>query len=206
MLVSHRLTELAANSDRVAIILDGKCVRVLEGAERTAGEHRGDARARPRRRRPPAGGGRRVAASRGRRPGLELAGVTDHAAACSATSTSRVRSGRVTALVGVEGSGGREIVRACGGLRRIQGHVTRRRQRDPSRQRAPTTSTTWRPTARRASSRTSPSARTSSSASTSEISRGILGIRRRGDALDRRGAARRASRSSRPGSTSASAR
>ena len=35
MLISHRLTELAANSDRVAVILDGRCVRLLEGAERT---------------------------------------------------------------------------------------------------------------------------------------------------------------------------
>src|SRR5438876_560589 len=36
MLISHRLTELAANSDRVAVIVDGRCVRLLEGAERTA--------------------------------------------------------------------------------------------------------------------------------------------------------------------------
>ena len=35
MLISHRLTELAANSDRVAVIVDGRCVRLLEGAERT---------------------------------------------------------------------------------------------------------------------------------------------------------------------------
>jgi len=38
MLISHRLTELAANTDRVGVILDGRCVRVLEGAERTAEE------------------------------------------------------------------------------------------------------------------------------------------------------------------------
>src|SRR5581483_2873876 len=36
MLISHRLTELAANSDRVAVIVDGRCVRLLEGAEKTA--------------------------------------------------------------------------------------------------------------------------------------------------------------------------
>src|SRR5204862_4671920 len=36
MLISHRLTELAAHSDRVAVIVDGRAVRILEGAEKTA--------------------------------------------------------------------------------------------------------------------------------------------------------------------------
>ncbi len=121
MLVSHRLTELAANSDRVAIILDGRCVRMLEGLERTPeniaemlvrglGAAAGDGS--------PVKGGSAAAGA-----GLGLSGVTDHARLFRDLDFT-VPSGVVTALVGVEGSGGREIVRACGGLRRIQGHVT----------------------------------------------------------------------------------
>ena len=122
MLVSHRLTELASNSDRIAIILDGRCVRVLEGAERTPENIaemlvRGLGAS-------PAGS---VASNRAKRDahdkGLELAGVSDHKRLFRDLDFS-VPGGLVTALVGVEGSGGREIVRACGGLRRIQGKVT----------------------------------------------------------------------------------
>jgi ABC-type sugar transport system ATPase subunit len=120
MLISHRLTELAANSDRVAVILDGRCVRVLEGAEKTA---ENVAETLVRGLGASAGG---AAATAGTvspdSVGIELVGVTDHRQSFRSLDF-RVPKGAVTALIGVEGSGAREIVRACGGLRRIRGQL-----------------------------------------------------------------------------------
>jgi ABC-type sugar transport system ATPase subunit len=121
ILISHRLTELATNSDRVAIILDGRCVRLLEGADRTPENIAetivrglGDTRA---------GGRTAVApAATDGGPALELVGFTDHRRAFSGLDFT-LPKGRVTALIGVEGSGGREVVRACGGLRRVRGQA-----------------------------------------------------------------------------------
>jgi ABC-type sugar transport system ATPase subunit len=121
MLISHRLTELAAHSDRVAIILDGRCVRLLEGADRTpeniaetlvsglGGTAAGDRTT-------------TVAAAADAGPALELVGFSDHRHVFTNVDFT-LPKGRVTALVGVEGSGGRELVRACGGLRRVSGET-----------------------------------------------------------------------------------
>jgi ABC-type sugar transport system ATPase subunit len=119
MLISHRLTELAANSDRVAVILDGRCVRLLEGADRTAETIAetlvsglgGTATAE-----------RTVAGVEDLDPTLELVGLTDHRRVFADLDLT-LSKGTITALVGVEGSGAREIVRASGGLRRVQGRV-----------------------------------------------------------------------------------
>jgi ABC-type sugar transport system ATPase subunit len=118
MLISHRLTELAAHSDRVAVIVDGRCVRVLEGAEKTP-ESIAEMLVRGLGSAAAADGGR--AASAG--DGLELRGATDHKGAFADLELS-VPAGIVTALSGVEGSGAREIVRACAGLRRLTGEAS----------------------------------------------------------------------------------
>jgi ABC-type sugar transport system ATPase subunit len=120
MLISHRLTELAANSDRVAIIMDGRCVRQLEGADRTA-ENIAETLVR---------GLDATSGIQGRIPlpdeessgGLRVAGLTDAQGAFADLELS-VPQGVVTALVGVEGSGAREIVRAAAGLRRVSGQT-----------------------------------------------------------------------------------
>ena len=121
MLISHRLTELAANSDRVAVIVDGRCVRLLEGAERTA-ENIAETLVRG----PGANArGEATTSTDGRSgggPGLELVRLTDQDRAFQSLDFS-LPNGMVTALIGVEGSGGREIVRACAGLRRVHGQV-----------------------------------------------------------------------------------
>src|SRR5262249_37264126 len=115
-----RLTELAANSDRVAVIVDGRCVRLLEGSDRTA-ENIAETLVRDL-----GGGPTEATVTRGGPPPagtwLELAGVSDHGQAFAALRF-EVPKGRVTALMGVEGSGGREIVRGCAGLRRVHGRV-----------------------------------------------------------------------------------
>ena len=121
MLISHRLTELASISDRIAVIIDGRCVRLLDGADRTpetiaetlvggfGTTSAGDAKAPTNR-----------ASSPGL--GLELVELTDHECAFESLNLT-VPNGTVTALIGVEGSGAREIVRACAGLLRVRGQV-----------------------------------------------------------------------------------
>lgn len=121
MLISHRLTELAANSDRVAVIVDGRCVRLLEGPDRTA-ESIAETLVRglgmtPAAEAPPPSNGTAAGGL-----ALELVGATDHAQAFRDLDFA-LPKGLVTALIGVEGSGGREIVRSCGGLRRLQGEL-----------------------------------------------------------------------------------
>jgi ABC-type sugar transport system ATPase subunit len=120
ILISHRLTELAANSDRVAVILDGRCVRVLHGEERTA---ENVAETLVRGLDAPAGDEEGAAsAASAEEIGLELVGVTDLRQAFG-TLDFQIPKGAVTALIGVEGSGAREIVQACGGLRRVRGRI-----------------------------------------------------------------------------------
>jgi ABC-type sugar transport system ATPase subunit len=126
ILISHRLTELAANSDRVAVIIDGRCVRQLEGAERTAEDiaetlvrsiesaPAGEAPA-------PTNGGPSDGSA------FELVGLTDQKGAFQPLRFA-IPKGTVTALIGVEGSGAREIVRACAGLRRVHGQILVRGQ------------------------------------------------------------------------------
>ena len=121
ILISHRLTELASNSDRVAVIVDGRCVRLLEGPDRTP-ETIAETLVRglgttPAGELPAAANG---GSSSGQ--GLELVGVTDQKQVFQSLDFAAPR-GIVTALIGVEGSGAREIVRACAGLRRVQGRV-----------------------------------------------------------------------------------
>jgi ABC-type sugar transport system ATPase subunit len=116
LLISHRLTELAAHSDRVAVIIDGRSVRLLDGAEKTAESItetlvRGLGT--------PAGAAPASARIVGE-PALELVGATDQRQMFRGLDFA-LPKGQVTALLGVEGSGGREIVRACAGLRRVHG-------------------------------------------------------------------------------------
>jgi len=121
MLISHRLTELAANSDRVAVIVDGRCVRLLEGAEKTA-ENIAETLVRGL---GTSAAGATAATSNGgvvEGDALRLVDLTDHKQIFRNLDFDLAR-GTVTALIGVEGSGGREIVRASAGLRRVHGQV-----------------------------------------------------------------------------------
>jgi ABC-type sugar transport system ATPase subunit len=121
MLISHRLTELAANSDRVAVIVDGHCVRLLEDADRTA-ENIAETLVRGLGTTP---AGEAPASTNGHAStgaALQFVGLTDRKGMFRNLDF-ELHKGLVTALIGVEGSGGREIVRAAGGLRRVQGEV-----------------------------------------------------------------------------------
>ena len=122
ILISHRLTELAAHSDRVAIILDGRCVEVLEGASCRA-ETIAESLVRGLGTGSQTKSAASAAESSTAEQGLELTGIVDRKGAFESLDFGLPR-GAVTALIGVEGSGGREIIRACAGLRSVQGRAS----------------------------------------------------------------------------------
>ena len=120
VLVSHRIAELAEHADRVVLILDGRADAVLEGEALT-----------------PEG----IAA--GLVTGQESRTQVDPADGPTATSTMTalqledwtheggefrgidltVRTGEIVAIVGVEGSGARELVRSIAGFERGRGRL-----------------------------------------------------------------------------------
>jgi ABC-type sugar transport system ATPase subunit len=120
LLVSHRLADLVAHSARVAIIRDGRVATVLEGdaltqeaiaqelviAEEVAARERQAAAAE-------AAHGEEL---------LRLGGWT-HAGGEFAEVDLALRAGDVVALVGVEGSGTRELLRSVAALERASGTV-----------------------------------------------------------------------------------
>ena len=120
LLVSHRLAELVKHADRVAIILDGVCTKILappdlnqeaiaaelvvSQAERAPKEelvvHLGE-----------------DAAS-----ALVLRDWTHHGGEFTGIDL-HVRAGQIVAIMGVEGSGARELVRSIAGFERGNGHI-----------------------------------------------------------------------------------
>jgi ABC-type sugar transport system ATPase subunit len=117
ILVSHRLSELAEHSDRVAVILDGRRAAVLEGDALTA-----DAIARTL----VAGVGaarEHAVSARTEHAGaqaLRLQGFSERNGAFRDVDLT-VPEGAIVALAGVEGSGARELVRALAGFERTTG-------------------------------------------------------------------------------------
>jgi ABC-type sugar transport system ATPase subunit len=120
LLVSHRIAELARHADRVALILDGRTTQILEGEDLTqeniaAGLVVGQA----------ARELDTATAARGeeeRASALRLTGWTHHGGEFSAVDL-HVRAGEIVAIVGVEGSGARELVRSVAGFERASGSI-----------------------------------------------------------------------------------
>ena len=119
LLVSHRIAELAEHADRVALILDGACTDLLERRGADPGGDRGRARraARPARERRRTRSSRRIET---RGTALRLTGWT-HAGGEFAGIDLHVQAGEIVAIVGVEGSGARELVRSIAGFERHDG-------------------------------------------------------------------------------------
>ena len=117
LLVSHRIAELAEHTDRVALILDGVCTDLLEGEALTpdgiaAGLVSGQATRDP---------DEPVAArAEGAGTGLRLTGWT-HAGGEFEGIDLHVKVGEIVSIVGVEGSGARELVRSIAGFERTTG-------------------------------------------------------------------------------------
>ena len=120
MLVSHRLAELVDHADRVATILDGVCTGHLEGANLTQETIAAEL----------------VTGQADRDPDEQLqAGVHEdaevvltlrdwnHQGGQFVGIDMQVRAGEIVALMGVEGSGARELVRSVAGFERGHGHL-----------------------------------------------------------------------------------
>jgi ABC-type sugar transport system ATPase subunit len=120
VLVSHRIAELARHADRVALILDGVSTTVLEGDALTqegiaAGLVTGQAA-----REPDEEAAVRAAEAAG--TALRLSTWT-HAGGEFESIELHVRAGEIVAIVGVEGSGARELVRSIAGFERGTGTI-----------------------------------------------------------------------------------
>jgi ABC-type sugar transport system ATPase subunit len=117
LLVTHRLAELAQHADRVAMIVDGRCRLVLEKDELT--EHRLAAEFTASR----SGEIGRLAQQRSDEP---IAVATRWSARSGAFDTLDIiiNRGEVIAVTGVEGSGGRELIRSIAGVESASGTVT----------------------------------------------------------------------------------
>jgi ABC-type sugar transport system ATPase subunit len=120
VLVSHRIAELSEHADRVALILDGRCTTILTGDDVSqeniaAGlvtgqaEREVDVHVR-------SGIGQDAASA------LRLTGWT-HADGEFDAVDLHARVGDVVAIVGVEGSGARELVRSIAGFERASGTI-----------------------------------------------------------------------------------
>ena len=119
VLVSHRLGELAQHCDRVVVIRDGRVAADLVGASLSADRIGrelvvGSAAAR-------AGSVQRRSAM----PDSVLLHVRDwtHRAGTFREANATFHGGEVTAVMGVEGSGGREFVRSLAQLEPTSGHL-----------------------------------------------------------------------------------
>jgi ABC-type sugar transport system ATPase subunit len=120
LLVSHRIAELAEHADRVALILDGLCTTVLEGEALTqegiaAGLVTGQATREAE---------EQIVVHLGEdaATALRLADWT-HGAGEFHGIELHVRAGEIVAIVGVEGSGARELVHSIAGFERGTGHI-----------------------------------------------------------------------------------
>lgn len=120
LLVSHRIAELAAHADRVALILDGLCTATLDGESLTqegiaAGLVTGQMAREV---------DEQIVVHLGEDVGtaLHLADWT-HAGGEFHGIDLHVRAGEIIAIVGVEGSGARELVRSIAGFERGRGHI-----------------------------------------------------------------------------------
>ncbi|CAN5568709.1 sugar ABC transporter ATP-binding protein [soil metagenome] len=118
ILVSHRLAELVAHCKRVAVILDGRCARILEAAALTQ-----DGIARELVVRQPERDSAAVErGSHGDETSLRLTAWT-HGRGEFRDVHLDVHVGEIVGLVGVEGSGARELVRSIAGFEHGTGHV-----------------------------------------------------------------------------------
>jgi ABC-type sugar transport system ATPase subunit len=115
ILVSHRLAELVTHCDRVAIVLDGRATRVLEGAALTQ-----EAIAREL---VVGQSAREAAIDAQRTPGERLLRLEgwQHGGGEFANVDLDLLASTIVAIVGVEGSGARELVRSMAGFEMVTG-------------------------------------------------------------------------------------
>ena len=125
ILVTHRLGELVEHAGRVVVIRDGRIAACARGRRADRGRHRPAARARRRQ-----GAGRdavaRSAAGRTRRPRVDRR--LDASGRRLREVALAVPAGEIVALMGVEGSGARELLRSLSRPRALRGPDRDRRR------------------------------------------------------------------------------
>ena len=119
LLVSHRIAELSRHADRVALIIDGVCTDVLEGDALTQegiadGLVTGEAHREP---------DERDAVRLPTPPTTLRLDAWTHGGDEFSGIELQVQAGEIVALVGVEGSGARELVRSIAGFERATGSI-----------------------------------------------------------------------------------
>lgn len=116
LLVTHRLAELAEHADRVAMIVDGQCRLVLNKGELS--EHRLAAEFTASR---PA----EISAAEHQRSDRVIVRARDWSSHNDAFADVdlTIASGEVVAVTGVEGSGGRELIRSIAGVEAAIGFI-----------------------------------------------------------------------------------
>ncbi|MEA2782515.1 MAG: ribose transport system ATP-binding protein [Rhodospirillaceae bacterium] len=122
MLVTHRLSDLVEHTKRVAVIRDGRVTAVLEGdalSEDAVAQQLVLGERREKEAEQPAG----VAAGLSSGEVVFRAHGWTHDEGKFANIEMKVEQGEIIALVGVEGSGGRELLRSFAGLERSSGNV-----------------------------------------------------------------------------------
>ena len=118
-LVTHRLGDFVAHCQRVAVVRDGRVRRILEGAELTED---GIARQLVTVEKAATPGGRSRQLAEQGPIAFQVQDWTDRNGAFAQVSLTG-RPGEVVALMGVEGSGAREMLRSLAGLERCTGQI-----------------------------------------------------------------------------------
>jgi ABC-type sugar transport system ATPase subunit len=120
LLVSHRLAELVRHADRVAIILDGRCTRVLAPPDLNQEAIAAELVVSEAEREPKSA--KLVQAGDDAEAALTLRNWTHHGGEFAGVDL-QVRAGQIVAIMGVEGSGARELVRSLAGFERAAGEL-----------------------------------------------------------------------------------
>jgi ABC-type sugar transport system ATPase subunit len=127
VLVSHRLSDLVRHTGRVAIIRDGRCTSLLEGVHLTqqaiahelvvteSDESRTGQVESP--------STRAIARAKSENHELLRLSGWSHAGDAFRSVELEVEEGEIVALMGVEGAGGRELLRSIGGLEKSRGRI-----------------------------------------------------------------------------------
>ena len=128
VLVSHRLSDLVRQTARVAVIRDGRCTAVLEGAglSQQAIAHQlvvteGEVSSSGADDTPST---RAIARAESEQPPLLRLSGWSHGAGAFTAVELEVEEGEIVALMGVEGAGGRELLRSIGGFETGRGEIS----------------------------------------------------------------------------------
>jgi len=118
LFITHRLAELVEHSDRVQLIIDGKAGAFFQGSDLNAeniATHLVMEESRQR-------GSQKTEKRTFQNDFINVKNWTHHGNAFKSLDFD-IRSGEIIAIVGVEGSGGRELIRSLAGAEKVSGSI-----------------------------------------------------------------------------------